>query len=588
MSSYKSHAEVKADLDIKRCGTELDEKGRTTHRAPHLVEQEVWKMVSEHLLSRGELFRAPYPYYLDKVDQRLIRCDSITPELGRVLRDLGFLIGQKHTDLAARNLCCVGDLAPERAVHRISYTSDSATYFNVGQSKMLKVEADNITEVPIGTDDVVLIADDLGDWPTLNELKPHLDALRPRVGTACTKLLHDLPITRLLTTRWSQDSTLSAEQMHQMFITRFLFTTVASRYPLWPLGMITGEQDSGKSTGPELILAVFRGKETDAIKLPRREDALLASISTRSYLVYDNIDSTQAAEYDDILCLIATGAEVDVRVLYQTNSRATFKLRNHAMFSSRENPFSRSDVMRRMIVLEVRPFDPNDKKEKKDLVKAVLDERPALLAEYVLRAQNILRAHLANGDTKYTCVTQMSDYEAFTLRCADYEGTMDETRHLWDRYMTQYRQSITSTNPLVYGCRLWLGKGGNADRPITSTGLFSEMQAVYRDTELDFNYKAPNAFSRHIMNNQTPLKLIGFSSRRTSAGSEYVFRPSPRELTTCKAAYNDARNAVTQRAVSSLNRFAKREQPMPMDDDPEPDNLSDLETIPYNRKGILQ
>jgi hypothetical protein len=557
------------------------EKVEYVKLAAHEVEQRLWDEVRRFFLARAgetparaECFRSPYPYLFDRATNKVIRLEGKDPgpEFMHLLRLIRLLDTQKATKLIASNLRQIAEVSPKRKLYHLSYMSDDAVYLNAGGTTMIKITADSISEVPLGTDGVILIADDIGAWPPLSELKPLIEEMQPKVGTACTKLLPDLPMTQLLTTRWSHDDILSHDQNHQMFLTRFLFIPAASKYPLWPLTLLKGEAGGTKSSGPEMILTFLRGEASLAQALPMKEDALIASITNRSYVVYDNIDSfglddPKLASYSDRLCHIATGAEIDLRRLFTTNMKDTFVIHNHGVFTSRVNPFSRSDVHRRTLTLDVAPAAPK-KIPKQKLFNAVLKARPALLAEYILRSQNILRAHLQHGAKVYPYQSEMVEYEAFTLVVSEYEGTLDSTVNLWAAYMKKYGETITSSNPLVHTVRCWLGKSkANANRAVSSTTLFGELRNVSEELGQPFTYKAVSAFGTALSKQISSLKVIGYSREHDRTGTTYKFAPSDTEMIDCQALYREM--AATQKArpikwdhlVPSSEPAAKRTPP---------------------------
>jgi hypothetical protein len=160
------------------------------------------------------MFRAPAPVYLDK--ERAVLIDMVPgyPALLERLRYLGLLANESHTTTVEKNLIVRAARSRERKVHHLSYMGDSAIYINVGRCRMLKITGENIEEVPVGTDDVVLIDTDGIKWPSLKKLRDHIDELQPSIGRTCTKLRPDLPLTQLLTTRWSKQSSTTPEQAH--------------------------------------------------------------------------------------------------------------------------------------------------------------------------------------------------------------------------------------------------------------------------------------------------------------------------------------------------------------------------------------
>ena len=513
----------------------------------HDSDRRLLKETRDFILSRGELFRAPYPYYLDKAENRLIRLDGgdPRPEFAALLRRLHLLATQRDTKLIATNLKDIGEVSLKRDRHRLSYMSDSAIYLNAGNNRMVKITADNIEQVPMNTDGVVLIADDIAPWPSLEELTPLTDGMREKIGNACTRLIPGLPMTSIFTSRWSQDSHLTPEQSHQMFLTRLNFIPAASAYSTWPLAYHLGDQDSGKSTGFELVLTWLQGKEGSGQALPAKEDALIAGVTNKSYILYDNIDGAnlddpRKAGFSDTLCHLATGAEITMRKLYTTNDDVSYSIRNHAAFTSRVNVFSRSDVMRRCIQLHIAPGDNNTKVEKSVFFNAVLENRAALTAEYILRAQNILRAHLQFGKKSYRYQSSMAEYEAFTLRCAEYEGTLEETQVLWASYMRQYAEAITASNAMVFAIRLWLGKSpDNAGREVSSATLFAECRNIHEELGQPFVYKAPNAFGSAVVKQASNLGVLGFVRQRSNSAMMYTFKPSRQELQVSRDVYVD-------------------------------------------------
>jgi hypothetical protein len=548
-----SHREMRDLLDTIRIGAEHGTAGKRK-RPAHLVNRDVWIAVLDHLEQRGEFFRAPQPYYMDKVDHRLIRLAIGDPSLAHLLRELGLLPLESHTLMVSQALIDLGNNAPVRPVHRFAFYGESALYVRASDTRMIKVTSQNIEEAPLGTDSVILIADDLGDWPALADLTQDMDRLRSAVGTACTGLLPGLPMHKL-TTRWATTAVLSAEQQHQLAFSRFLFMLAASRYSTWALLLLTGDGNSGKTTVLELLLALLTGDKPYVKRFPGVERDLQASVTNSTIVAYDNIDGAglnrpEKSSANDLICHLATGAQIDLRVLYSDNRLARYRVQTHAFFTTRVNEFDRQDVMRRTIELEMAPpLSDGENIDRDELIKKVLSDRTAMLAEMLLRAQNIVRAHEKHAGDSFRYQSRMAEYERFTLVCAAYEGTLTETKAIWSGVMSQYERSITESNPLVFGIRLWLGRGANAGREIAPAALFAELQNVYRDLEQTFPYKSAAAFGKKINKNLPSLRAIGFSSIPTRNGQNYVFTPSEQELAGCTNQYQDLATAIARRPI---------------------------------------
>jgi hypothetical protein len=574
---YPDHMPCKLVLDEISKGQEIIsvKKGevsidKVVKRDSRLVVQDLYIETLKHLRARGTFFTIEgQPYYLDRADNVLMEVSSNSPNLNYLLRKLGYMPKHGYSPSVQQALVDTSARASKCTRHRISYMSDDAIYLNAGDQRMIKITADAIQEVPVGTDNVILLAEDIAPWPSLSELEPLMREMHPQVGHACTKLIPELPLTKYMTSRWSHSSLISASSAHQLHITRLLFMNAASRYSLWPEELIVGDSGSGKSTPDELMLAVYKNDEQAACKsLPGKEDSFIASLLHNSITVYDNIDGArlddpQRQPYFDLICHLSTGAEIDMRTFYTPAGLTTLKIKGHGFFTCRFNPLaSRDDVMRRTILLQTDPAPTEEEAKnlptKDELRRNVMKARPAIIAEIILRSQNILRAHLSVR-TKHATVTDMRDYEVFTLLCAEYEGTLPQTQAIWRQFADQYRQGLADHNPLARSVQLWLGKqaGSNVGREVSSATLFGDLKTIYQDIDQQFPYRSPVAFGRHIQSSLPSLRALGYKTKGGKNGPVHVFHPDDQRRDTCIQMYEDFRAPATDRILGKLQSYAK-------------------------------
>jgi hypothetical protein len=585
-----THREFRTILDLLRDGKasstpEADPfppaKGKTIKKSALMVNRDVYEWtLRDFLKPRGAFFRAPYPYYFDRVEHTLQRISpNPSGEFARTLRRIGLLAGETHTALIAKNVANVADLAPLRPLHHFAYASSDAIYLRQSPTTMLKITTDTIETVPLGTDEVVLIADDLADLPTIADLKPHMDALRPHVGRTCVSLIPGLPLTETLTTRYALNAAYTPEQARMMLIARFLFLAVGSRYALWPILTHVGPQNSGKSTPYEIMLALLHGRRVAPTSIPAQPGDLIASATNRSIVVYDNVDDADPKKYNDLFALVATGGEVDLRVLFETNKLVSYPVHNHLFMTSRVNPFSRSDVLRRMIVLDVQPSEGAIARPKDEILEEALANRTQVWAEYALRAQNILRAHLS-ATHRHRSYSEMTEYETYTLTCAEYEGNSPAMEACWDAHNAQYREGATASNPLVHVCRLWVGKKGNVRREVSATTLYLELQELCATNNLNFSYRSAAAFGKNLATNFAALQIIGLDKRRTNTGRNYIFNPSPEEQSQCAQMYKDMAAVTAKSDTSRYTRgqYNPQSRRTTLDDTDEDDRIHDIGT----------
>jgi hypothetical protein len=203
------------------------------------------------------------------------------------------------------------------------------------------------------------------------------------------------------------------------------------------------------------------------------------------------------------------------RRLDTTNEMETYNIQTHLFTTSKALPIDRTDVQRRTIHLEVEPASNHQLVSKDALFEMMLAERPRILAEVILRCQNILRAYQlapAGESTqagRYGRRSEMFKYEVYCYHCAVYEGTLAETQAIWSANREQYTLAITDQSPIVHAMRLFIGKQANTIPRIGITELFSGMQNALFETGQNLPYKPANKLGQHLKNSRAALATVG-------------------------------------------------------------------------------
>src|SRR5205085_4486879 len=112
-----------------------------------------------------------------------------------------------------------------------------------------------------------------------------------------------------------------------------------------PILALIGEQGSGKTSfGRRLGLAVFGSRfEVSSFRSDASgERDFLAAVTNQRLLVYDNADS-QIRWLADHLARLSTGAAIQLREFYTTNSLKTYLPNSFCMLTSRDPRWNRED-----------------------------------------------------------------------------------------------------------------------------------------------------------------------------------------------------------------------------------------------------
>ena len=558
----------------------------------HVVNQKVWNEVLEHFKASGRFLRDQRgnSLYLDEVRSKVIRMHPGDPELRLRLRQLKLLPREPHTRMVEDALVDYAARAKKQTVEMLSFMNKKrdGLYINLGRGQMLRITAGQMEVVPVGTDEVVLLDPEERVWPSYEEvLKPLIDEITQVVRSTCTELIPELPLTRHVTTRWSTSSKLRVEQMHQLFITRLmLMFSAASEVSLWPIVMLSGDQNSGKSTPGEKLLTLLAGEKTQGDLMSDDRTQLETSAANTPILLLDNVDgadldSKKNGSTLDLLCLIATGGSLARRKLFTTADQARYRIHTHLITTSRTLPTDRADVQRRTLSLEVDSSPKGAARRSKDeLFGELLEDRPRILAEIIVRSQNILRAYQQPApDIDF--ISEMPEYEAFTYRCAVFEGTLAETQALWLANKEQYQEAITEQSPIVFALRLLIGKLGGGIKQIKVAELHSAMKTAFASVDLPLPFSAANRLGTHLQQSIPAIATLGVTTRRVGPGRDVFIKPSAEQIAECVAMYEGLRRDYEERSLGPMPANRRKADyfagvPLQVDDASRHEDLSDL------------
>jgi hypothetical protein len=219
--------------------------------------------------------------------------------------------------------------------------------------------------------------------------------------------------------------------------------------------------------------------------------------------------------------------------------------------TSRAWPLDRDDLLRRTLRLEVEPAHDAELVSKDDLFAALLAARPHILAEILLRAQNILRA-MKQPDKAFRRHSEMYEYEKWTYRLGAYEGTLVETETTWQAIREQAKATLTESSAIVQAMRLVIGKRGSCIDRLSIAELFGLMQTAHADAGQQLIYRAANKLGMHLSNSGPSLDTIGVRHRRDGKSAYVVAQPSQAEIDRCVAMFNALRREQLARQAPWL------------------------------------
>lgn len=199
--------------------------------------------------------------------------------------------------------------------------------------------------------------------------------------------------------------------------------------PTKPILVLTGEHGSGKTTALRRILHLLFGPRGEVSSV-KDEQAWTPAITNNYLVVLDNVDK-KLKWLPDKLNLAATGQNISIRVLYETNREYKVTPRCFLALTTVKPPFEEAPVVDRFILLKMKPLDTyiSEKAMKKD----VLSQRNQLWAGL-----------LGQLNSDINCLTA-EDMEV-NFRMADWG-------ELCHKFLSQEKNGIETFNSIINGLK---------------------------------------------------------------------------------------------------------------------------------------
>ncbi len=500
-----------------------DAGGRTRRkRLPkHIVEERVYQFVLRAFQERAQFFFDAYPYIYLPDEERIVKFHN-DDEAHTLFSRLRLRVEQHDTKLCRSNLeLHILSVGEETRVEKYGCWRGDHIYVNNGRGGMFKISEKTISDVPNGTDGVLMLAPEVSPWPELSdENKSRMKAISKTLAIAGLKVTQDSALCRHLNALFEPQG-LSPAQYQQLFLSRYLSLFLGGpNLKLRPILMALGEQNSGKSTLFEKLMWLLVGPRYESEALPGDLRSFVAAVTNNQVKIFDNIDGSDTEElgYIDIMCKCATGGRIPIAQLYATNVERMFELRCDLMFTARYNPFPshRSDLSRRTLFFPIRKPTAEEYWTVEAMQRGLMADAVEMKLETLIRLRNILRGLLANRDKEYAPVSEMHSYETYTMRCADHEGWAGEMRDIWNGYRADYRQRIVEYAPVVDELKKWIGYKSlasaatvypNAGRWVKVGELWRELKEI---SGRDITWKNESTLGRALERHFSALRILGW------------------------------------------------------------------------------
>jgi len=241
----------------------------------------------------------------------------------------------------------------EEAYVRVGH-HDGKIYVDLGSDKWEVVE--------IGPEGWHII-----DTPPIRFVRPKgmLELPHPEKGGALEDFKNVLPLSD------SEEDTKA-----WTLIAAFLMVGLRPDHPEFPIMIVLGPQESGKSVTCRMIRNILDPNKVEDTGSPRSMEELHIDAECSWLLGYDNLTSIPGW-LSDALCRISTGSAFTKRTHYTNRDREIFTATQPQIMNGIADVVSKGDIVSRGLMVTLSP--PEERREKSEVWKEFFDARPKIL-----------------------------------------------------------------------------------------------------------------------------------------------------------------------------------------------------------------
>jgi len=269
--------------------------------------------------------------------------------------------------------------------------------------------------------------------------------------------------------------------------------------PTKPILTLLGVPGSGKTTAMRRFVKMFEGEDSDVLSVPPdKPDAFRASISSHRLLVMDNLEKSGSHWMVDVLNKLSTGALIELRELYKTNSKITIYPSCFVALTAVSIPFSEETLYSRMLVLEM---DTLENPAPENVLQREMKEKEVGMWNDLIDKLNVVVAEIRKDlPCKSIVKSRMVDFTSFCeriKRCSFINATKLDSglNTMIDSQLAELKESSQAVQLLEE----WITafpKDASEWHTISEVYVILTKMASSRSS--GFGWKTPQALSRHL------------------------------------------------------------------------------------------
>jgi hypothetical protein len=446
-------------------------------------------------------------YYQDGSTHELVQIDQKGEQFRRYIMnryriDAGnpeFTIVYYHMEAKAQ------EFTPVPVYRNVHYNRETnRLYINRFDGRMYRLDGESIVQLPNGTDDVLFLKDeDAMPWTYL----PTEDTTYP----LWSRYILSLNI---------------ASQTDQKVLRHIVWTWIVQMFfrelmPTKPILFLGGVPGCGKTSFFKAVNAILRLGRFAIDDVPGDKKEFDTTVANRDYVFFDDVNDYQAW-MASALSRLASSYDFTRRQLYTTNDVLYFRASCTIGLTSNTPKFTTSNVVDRMIPLDLLPRDEDQFFSEDALEQEIGEQRPQLWGELLSYLNAMLRMWKANGVPYFRGSLRLADFGTMLNSTCAITGVDTEACITFIRG-EQTREAIDG-EPLMFCLYEWLAfnQGGNYGRTVSASSLHQELQAMEGGAAYRQAVGGPSAIGRKLQAMQKHLQSKGILFEKEAGKDERV------------------------------------------------------------------
>ena len=366
-----------------------------TSRVSRLIQRRVARVSLAYLDQYGARYKdAGGTYYFFDYETKILhpfRLDNLnqlrSSSFGALLtNELGVQTADQSTMSRLADLFATREPVSIVTPHRAVTTLGDVMYYQLGDGRVAKVDADNVTFVDNGTDGVLFLPDVVD---SIDE-----DALAEAIGKH--KFTTPLWLNGLRSVNLQPFPNMTIEQTQELLCTLFYLSPWLNRWRrlMLPLEVAVAEPNSGKTFLYNLRRGILTGRP-DLEGLPDDFRGWVSSVSAAPALwVCDNLGGVRSDFWhrlnDELARLITDpNPTIELRQLYTTASVYHVPVNTAFAVTTIKNPFTAPDILQRSLIFHLAAIPIN--RRDSSWYHSQLQDRTNWVAEHLLAVQGFFR-----------------------------------------------------------------------------------------------------------------------------------------------------------------------------------------------------